>query len=239
MEFSNLLFIFCTIIVHTGFRLKIERRVYKWGDIWFIVRISSISPCLDLEYGEKPPKLGFSLAVYLQAGVFFGFFELEVVFWDNINYIFNCINSDFKLKKNLKLKCGLMDINSPLHLFLHFLFLKSASQKKLSYEIMCCSTQCILCLLIIWRNPFKKKCRILKSLFFRSVKPKSKGSEKAKKQEKGDKRFFFQNITHPTKLKFLDIYRFKNSFVFRFVSDLQCHPFLQDMFPILLLIWGK
>ena len=101
-------------------------------------------------------------------------------------------------KKNLKLKCGLMDINSPLHLFLHFLFLKSASQNKLSYEIMCCSTKCILRLLIIWQNPFKKKCRILKSLFFRSVKPKSKGSEKAKKQEKGDKRYFFR-ILHPPK----------------------------------------
>ena len=123
----------------------------------------------------------------------------------------------------------------PSPLFLPFLFLKSASQNKLPYEIMCCSTQCILCLLIIRRNPFKKKCRILKSLFFRSVKPKSKGSEKAKKQEKGDKRYFF-GILHPPKLKFLDIYRFKNSLVFRFVSDLQCHPFLQDMFPILLLI---
>ena len=30
MEFFNLLFIFCTIILHTGFRLKIERRVYKY-----------------------------------------------------------------------------------------------------------------------------------------------------------------------------------------------------------------
>ena len=112
-----------------------------------------------------------------------------------------------------------MDINSPLHFFLPFLFLKSASQNKLPYEIMCCSTQCILRLLIIWRNPFKKKCRILKSLFFRSVKPKSKGSEKAKKQEKGDKRYFF-GILHPPKLKFLDIYRFKKQFSvsFRFRS---------------------
>ena len=184
--------------------------------------------------GKKPQNWGF-LWLYTYKLEFFGFLELEVVFWDNINYIFNCINSDFKLKKNLKLQCGLMDINSPLHFFLPFLFLKSASQNKLPYEIMCCSTQCILRLLIIWRNPFKKKCRILKSLFFRSVKPKSKGSEKAKKQEKGDKRYFF-GILHPPKLKFLDIYRFKNSLVFHFVSDLQCHPFLQDMFPILLLI---
>ena len=170
MEFSNLLFIFCTIILHTGFRLKIE----------------------------KTPKIGVLSGCISTSWSFFGFLELEVVFWDNINYIFNCINSDFKLKKNLKLKCGLTDINSPLYLFLHFLFLKNTSQNKLSYEIMCCSTQCILHLLIIWRNPFKKKCRILKSLFFRSVKPKSKGSEKAKKQEKGDKRYFFR-ILHPLK----------------------------------------
>ena len=170
MEFSNLLFIFCTIILHTGFRLKIE----------------------------KTPKIGVFSGCISTSWSFFGFLELEVVFWYNINYIFNCINSDFKLKKNLKLKCGLTDINSPLHLFLHFLFLKNTSQNKLSYEIMCCSTQCILRLLIIWRNPFKKKCRILKSLFFRSVKPKSKISEKAKKQEKGDKRYFF-GILHPLK----------------------------------------
>ena len=148
MEFSNLLFIFCTIILHTGFRLKIERRVYKWGDIWFIIPISSISLCLDLEYGKKPQNWGF-LWLYTYKLDFFGFLELEVVFWDNINYIFNCINSDFKLKKNLKLQCGLTDINSPLHFFLPFLFLKSASQNKLPYEIMCCSTQCILRLLII------------------------------------------------------------------------------------------
>ena len=166
--------------------------------------------------GKNPQNWGF-LWLYTYKLGFFGFLELEVVFWDNINYIFNCINSDFKLKKNLKLQCGLTDINSPLHFFLPFLFLKSASQNKLPYEIMCCSTQCILCSLIIWQNPFKKKCRILKSLFFRSVKPKSKGSEKAKKQEKGDKRYFF-GILHPPKLKFLDIYRFKKSLVFRFRS---------------------
>ena len=152
--------------------------------------------------GKKTSKLEFSLAVYLQAGVSFGFLELEVVFWDNINYIFNCINSNFKLKKNLKLKCELMDINSPLHLFLPFLFLKSTSQNKLSYEIMCCSTQCIFRLIIIWQNPFKKKCRILKPLFFRSVKPKLKGSEKAKKQEKGDKRYFLEYYTPPQNLNF-------------------------------------
>ena len=127
------------------------------------------------------------------------------MFWDNINYIFNCINSDFKLKKNLKLKFGLTDINSPLHLFLHFLFVKSASQNKLPYEIMCCFTQCILRLLIIWQNPFKKKCRILKSLFFRSVKPKSKGSEKAKKQEKGDKRYFLEYYKNLNFLIFTDL----------------------------------
>ena len=184
---------------------------------------------------EKNLKIGVFSGCIPTSWSFFGFLELEVVFWDNINYIFNCINSDFNLKKNLKLQCGLMDINSPLHFFLPFLFLKSASQNKLPYEIMCCSTQCILRLLIILRNPFKKKCRILKSLFFRSVKPKLKGSEKAKKQEKGDKRYFF-GILHPPQLKFLDIYRFKNSLVFHFVSDLQCHPFLQDTFPILLLI---
>ena len=146
--------------------------------------------------GKKPQNWGF-LWLYTVKLEFFGFLELEVVFWDNINYIFNCINSDFKLKKNLKLQCGLTYINSPPHFFLPFLFLKSTSQNKLPYEIMCCSTQCILCLLIIWRNPFKKKCRILKSLFFRSVKPKSKGSEKAKKQEKGDKRYFSEYYTPP------------------------------------------
>ena len=149
--------------------------------------------------GKKTQNWGFLWLYIYKLEFFFGFLELEVVFWDNINYIFNCINLDFKLKKNLKLKCGLTDIYSPLHLFLHFLFLKSASQNKLSYEIMCCSTQCILRLLIIWRNPFKKKCRILKSLFFRSVKPKSKGSEKAKKQEKGDKRYFFGILHTPPK----------------------------------------
>ena len=133
--------------------------------------------------GKKPQNWGF-LWLYIYRLEFFVFLQLEVVFWDNINYIFNCINSYFKLKKNQKLQCGLMDINPPLHFFLLFLFLKSASQNKLSLEIMCCSTQCILRLLIIWRNPFKKKCRILKSLFCRSVKPKSKGIEKAKKQEK-------------------------------------------------------
>ena len=143
--------------------------------------------------GKKPQNWGF-LWLYIYKLEFFGFLELEVVFWDNINYIFNCINSDFKLKKNLKL---VWIDGYKFHLFLPFLFLKSASQNKLSYEIMCCSTQCILCLLIIWQNPFKKKCRILKSLFFSSVKPKSKGSEKAKKQEKGDKRYFF-GILHPS-----------------------------------------
>ena len=153
---------------------------------------------------EKNLKIGVSSGCISTSWSFFGFLELEVVFWDNINYIFNCINSDFKLNKNLKLQCGLTDINSPLHLFLPFLFLKNTSQNKLSYEIMCCSTQSILRLLIIWRNPFKKKCRILKSLFFRSVKPKSKGSEKAKKQEKGDKRYFFKCYTPPKKtLNFL------------------------------------
>ena len=150
---------------------------------------------------KKPQNWGF-LWLYTYKLDFFGFLELEVVFSDNINYIFNCINLDFNLKKNLKLQCGLTDINSPLHFFLPFLFLKSASQNKLPYEIMCCSKQCILHLLIIWRNPFKKKCRILKSLFFRSVKSKSKGSEKAKKQEKGDKRYFF-GILHPPNLNFL------------------------------------
>ena len=157
--------------------------------------------------GKKPQNWGF-LWLYIYKLEFFGFLELEVVFWDNINYIFNCINLDFKLKKNLKLQCGLMDINPPLHLFLPFLFLKSTSQNKLSYKIMCYSTQCILGLLIIWQNPFKKKCRILKSLFCRSAKPQSKGSEKG---------IFSEHYT-PPKLKFLDIYRFKNSFVFHFRS---------------------
>ena len=146
---------------------------------------------------EKKLKIGVFSGCISTSWSFFAFLELEVVFWDYINYIFNCINLDFKLKKNLKLKCGLMDINSPLHLFLPFLFLKSSSQNELSCKIMCYSTQCILRLLIIWQNPFKKKCRILKSLFFRSVKPKSKGSEKAKKQEKEIKGIFSEYYTPP------------------------------------------
>ena len=78
---------------------------------------------------EKNLKIGVFSGCIPTSWTFFGFLELEVVFWDNINYIFNCINSDFKLKKNLKLQCGLTDINSPLHFFLPFSFFEEGFTK--------------------------------------------------------------------------------------------------------------
>ena len=66
------------------------------------------------------------------------------------NLFIHLMRSHFSLIAKSCVTLGTPTLNPPLHLFLPFLFLKSISQNKLSYEIMCCSTQCILHLLIIW-----------------------------------------------------------------------------------------
>ena len=66
--------------------------------------------------GKKPQNWGF-LWLYTYKLDFFGFLELEVVFWDNINYIFNCINSDFKLKKEPRITVWIDGYKFPSPLF--------------------------------------------------------------------------------------------------------------------------